>query len=96
MKIGYARCSTARQDTSVQIGLLAKIGVERDRVYIDHAVSGRQAKRPGLENAINASREGDEFCVTKLDRLGRSVTDLNAIVTGRPSEQKFVDYADWM
>ena len=80
MKIGYARCSTSRQDTSVQIGLLAKIGVERDRVYIDHAVSGRQAKRPGLENAINASREGDEFCVTKLDRLSRSAGDLHETV----------------
>ncbi|WP_288817705.1 recombinase family protein [uncultured Gordonia sp.] len=80
MKIGYARCSTARQDTSVQVGLLAKIGVERDRVYIDHAVSGRQAKRPGLENAINASREGDEFCVTKLDRLSRSAGDLHETV----------------
>ncbi|MEV8238092.1 recombinase family protein [Rhodococcus sp. NPDC077669] len=80
MKIGYARCSTARQDTSVQIGLLAKIGVERDRVYIDHAVSGRQAKRPGLENAINASRDGDEFCVTKLDRLSRSAGDLHETV----------------
>nr|WP_296778450.1 recombinase family protein [Rhodococcus sp. (in: high G+C Gram-positive bacteria)] len=80
MKIGYARCSTARQDTSIQIGLLARIGVDRDRVYIDHAVSGRQAKRPGLENAINASREGDEFCVTKLDRLSRSAGDLHETV----------------
>lgn len=80
MKIGYARCSTARQDTSVQIGLLEKIGVERDRVYIDHGVSGRQANRPGLENAINASRAGDEFCVTKLDRLSRSARDLHTTV----------------
>ncbi|OZC73743.1 DNA resolvase [Rhodococcus sp. 06-418-5] len=80
MKIGYARCSTARQDTAVQIGLLGKIGVERDRVYVDNGVSGRQSKRPGLENAINASREGDEFCVTKLDRLSRSAGDLHETV----------------
>lgn len=79
-QIGYARCSTARQDTSIQIGLLGKIGVERGRVYVDHGVSGRKAKRPGLESAINASREGDEFCVTKLDRLSRSASDLHETV----------------
>ncbi|MDV6261943.1 recombinase family protein [Rhodococcoides yunnanense] len=76
MKIGYARCSTVRQDTSVQIALLQKAGVDRDRVYIDHGVSGRQAKRPDLENAIDASRDGDEFGVTKLDRLSRLARDL--------------------
>ena len=43
MKIGYARCSTARQDTSVQIGLLAKIGIERYRVYTDHAAGKQNA-----------------------------------------------------
>ncbi|ORI28150.1 recombinase family protein [Rhodococcus sp. 1168] len=80
MKVGYARCSTVRQDTAVQVGLLTKAGVHRDHIYIDHGISGRQAKRPGLENAINASREGDEFCVTKLDRLSRSAGDLHETV----------------
>ncbi|MDJ0362550.1 recombinase family protein [Rhodococcus sp. H29-C3] len=80
MKVGYARCSTVRQDTAVQVGLLTKAGVHRDHIYIDHGISGRQAKRPGLENAINASREGDEFCVIKLDRLSRSAGDLHETV----------------
>ncbi|WP_238325047.1 MULTISPECIES: recombinase family protein [Nocardiaceae] len=33
-----------------------------------------------LTNAINASREGDEFCVSKLDRLSRSAGDLHETV----------------
>ena len=80
MKIGYARVSTAAQDSSIQVGLLAKEGVDRDRVYVDHGISGRQTRRPGLDNAINAAREGDIFCVTKLDRLSRSAKDLHETV----------------
>lgn len=60
--------------------LLAKEGVDRDRVYVDHGISGRQTRRPGLDNAINAAREGDVFCVTKLDRLSRSAGDLHETV----------------
>ncbi|MBY6382334.1 recombinase family protein [Rhodococcus erythropolis] len=80
MKIGYARVSTAAQDSSIQVELLAKEGVDRDRVYVDHGISGRQTQRPGLDNAINAAREGDVFCVTKLDRLSRSAKDLHETV----------------
>ncbi len=43
-------------------------------------ISGRQTQRPGLDNAINAAREGDIFCVTKLDRLSRSAGDLHETV----------------
>ena len=54
MKIGYARVSTAAQDSSIQVELLAKEGVDRDRVYIDHGIDGRQTRRPGLDNAIKS------------------------------------------
>ncbi|HEY9315384.1 recombinase family protein [Williamsia sp.] len=80
MKIGYARVSTAAQDSSIQVDLLVKEGVDRDGVYVDHGISGRQTRRPGLDNAINAAREGDVFCVTKLDRLSRSAGDLHETV----------------
>jgi len=39
------------------------------------------AERQQLEAALDFVREGDTFCVTKLDRLARSVTDLLAIGT---------------
>ena len=80
MKIGYARVSTAAQDSSIQVDLLVKEGVDRDSVYVDHGISGRQTRRPGLDNAINAAREGDVVCVTKLDRLSRSAGDLHETV----------------
>ena len=38
------------------------------------------AERQQLEAALDFVREGDTFCVTKLDRLARSVADLLAIV----------------
>ena len=39
------------------------------------------AERQQLEAALDFVREGDTFCVTKLDRLAMSVTDLLAIGT---------------
>ena len=38
------------------------------------------AERQHLEAALDYVREGDQFAVTKLDRLARSVGDLLAIV----------------
>ena len=38
------------------------------------------AERQQLEAALDYVREGDQFAVTKLDRLARSVGDLLAIV----------------
>jgi DNA invertase Pin-like site-specific DNA recombinase len=35
--IGYARCSTDKQDLAVQQAALIKLGVVPDRIYIDHA-----------------------------------------------------------
>ncbi|MCW0192427.1 MAG: recombinase family protein [Rhodococcus sp.] len=38
--------------------------MDRDQAYVDHRVSGGQARRPGLDDAINAARAGDVLCVT--------------------------------
>jgi Site-specific recombinases, DNA invertase Pin homologs len=79
MLIGYARCSTDKQDLRVQKGQLQELGVERDRIYVDHGYTGRKRERPGLKEAMAATRAGDVFVVTKLDRLARSVKDASAI-----------------
>jgi DNA invertase Pin-like site-specific DNA recombinase len=42
-------------------------------------MTGRNRKRPGLEQALAAVREGDTLVVPKLDRLARSVPDARAI-----------------
>ncbi|QCU79231.1 recombinase family protein [Citricoccus sp. SGAir0253] len=79
MLIGYARCSTDQQDLTAQRDALFGLGVERDRVYVDHGLTGTNRDRPGLREALAAGRAGDTLVVTKLDRLARSVPDARAI-----------------
>jgi len=43
-------------------------------------VSGARVDRPGLDAALSACRSGDTLVVWKLDRLGRSLPHLVAIV----------------
>jgi DNA invertase Pin-like site-specific DNA recombinase len=71
--IGYARVSTAEQDTALQTDALNKAGC--DRIFED-AVSGAKADRPGLAAALAYLREGDALVVWRLDRLGRSLPHL--------------------
>jgi DNA invertase Pin-like site-specific DNA recombinase len=73
------RLSTDRQDLTAQRHALHELGVSDDRVYLDHGMTGRNRKRPGLEQALAAVREGDTLVVPKLDRLARSVPDARAI-----------------
>lgn len=79
IKIGYARCSTDKQDLTAQKEALLQLGVEADRIYTDHGFTGRNKARPGLEKALAAVRDGDTFVVPKLDRLARSVPDAREI-----------------
>jgi DNA invertase Pin-like site-specific DNA recombinase len=79
MLIGYARCSTERQDLTAQRRILSDLGVADDRVYLDHGITGRNRPRPGLTQALAALRAGDTLVVPKLDRLARSVPDARAI-----------------
>ena len=47
--IGYARCSTDKQDLAVQKATLEKLGVAADRIYTDHGLTGTNRSRPGLD-----------------------------------------------
>jgi DNA invertase Pin-like site-specific DNA recombinase len=77
--IGYARCSTDKQDLAAQRSALIELGVEPDRIYTDHGLTGRNRDRPGLDQALAAVRAGDTLVVPKLDRLARSVPDARNI-----------------
>lgn len=77
--IGYARCSTDRQDLAGQRADLERLGVKPDRIYTDHGLTGTNRDRPGLAQAMAAVRTGDILVVPKLDRLARSVPDARAI-----------------
>ena len=77
--IGYARCSTEKQDLTAQREILRGLGVAEERVYLDHGLTGTNRSRPGLNSALAALGEGDTLLVPKLDRLARSVPDARAI-----------------
>jgi len=77
--IGYARCSTDKQDLAAQRAALAELGVATDRIYFDHGLTGTNRARPGLNQALAAVRHGDTLVVPKLDRLARSVPDARSI-----------------
>ena len=78
-RVGYARCSTDEQDLTAQREALLGLGVDRDRLYLDHGLTGTTRARPGLDQALAAVRAGDTLVVPKLDRLARSVPDARAI-----------------
>ena len=77
--VGYARCSTDAQDLTAQREGLSRLGVQAERIYVDHGLTGTNRERPGLREALAACRAGDTLVVTKLDRLARSLPDARAI-----------------
>ena len=77
--IGYARCSTDKQDLAAQKAALQQLGVSADRIYTDHGLTGTNRSRPGLDQALAAVRAGDTLVVPKFDRLARSVPDARFI-----------------
>ena len=79
MLIGYARCSTEKQDLEIQRETLGRLGVEPENIFCDHGVSGAQRVRPGLDQALAAVLEGDTLVVASLDRLARSVKNAGEI-----------------
>jgi DNA invertase Pin-like site-specific DNA recombinase len=77
MLIGYARVSTDDQNLDLQRDALAQAGCLR--VYEDKD-SAAKAERPGLLLTLEVLREGDTLVIWRLDRLGRSLKDLMALV----------------
>jgi DNA invertase Pin-like site-specific DNA recombinase len=77
--VGYARCSTDQQDLTAQRDSLVGLGVDADRIYVDHGLTGTNRERPRLREALAACRAGDTLVVTKLDCLARSLPDARAI-----------------
>ena len=78
MKYGYARVSTTDQDLTIQVEALNAAGCETIR---QEKVSGTSTQgRDELNTLLEFLREGDELVVTRIDRLARSIRDLQNIV----------------
>src|SRR6201992_3697935 len=78
--IGYARVSTSDQNLEIQEAALkaAGCGVIRAEKRSGTSTSGRAE----LQTVLDFLRAGDVLMVTRIDRLARSIGDLQDIVRG--------------
>ena len=88
MLVGYMRVSSDsdRQSTDLQRDALLAAGIDVRHLFEDHA-SGVKDDRTGLAQALEFVRPGDVLVVWKLDRCGRSLSHLLAIVTSLKDKQ---------
>lgn len=71
--LGYARVSTGDQDVAGQTMRLERAGAIK--AFTD-TISGKSMDRPGLAELLDYARAGDTLAVVRLDRLGRSLSEL--------------------
>ena len=75
---GYARVSTTDQDLSLQVEALERAGCVTVR---SEKVSGTSTQsRDELRTVLDFVTSGDELVVTRVDRLARSISDLQDVV----------------
>ncbi len=71
-QFGYARVSTAHQNTDRQLEALKSYGISERDIIVDKQ-SGKDFNRMGyLSLKENMLREGDVLVIKELDRLGRN------------------------
>ena len=64
-----------------------------DAIHEDKGVSGALSQRPALSRCLDALQPGDTLIVWKLDRLGRSLRDLIALLDDL--KQRGVKFQSW-
>lgn len=78
MKVSYIRVSSTSQSLVVQRDAVKAFGVEK---IFEEKVSGTSTQgRDKLRECLDFVREGDELVITRIDRLARSVLDLQLII----------------
>jgi len=88
MKVGYARVSSHGQSLDTQIEKLTAFGCEK--VFREKRSGASRDKREAVNAALEFCREGDVLVITKLDRLARSMFDLQEIT--KTLNRKGVDF----
>ena len=78
VKYGYARVSTEDQTPALQLAALKNSGCKT--IFKDAGLSGATIKRPALLRCLKKLDHADTLIVWKLDRLGRSLRDLIAML----------------
>lgn len=78
--IGYARVSSRGQNIAPQIEALTSAGVKLEHLYEEKASGTSRVGRSELDALLHRGiRKGDKLVVTRLDRLARSLRDLQNI-----------------
>jgi DNA invertase Pin-like site-specific DNA recombinase len=86
--LGYARVSSDDQDCSVQENALRAAGCT---VIRSEKTSGTTTEgRHELDTLLSFVRTGDTLMVTRIDRLARSVADLEKIVAALKAKGAFL------
>jgi len=91
-RVGYARVSTTDQDLSTQVERLKAAGC--DIIRSEKVTGTTRQGRAELASVIEFMRRGDELVVTRLDRLARSIGDLQDIVRELKRKGAFLRAAD--
>ena len=72
--VGYIRVSSTDQNLDRQL-----VDIQLDEIFSDK-VSGKDRKRPGLEDCLRHCRKGDTLHVHSMDRLARNLKDLKNLL----------------
>lgn len=88
MNIWYARVSSYGQSFKTQVEKLKEAGCKK--IFTEKVSWASTKERLELKNALNFCREWDVLVVTKLDRLARSMFDLQNIL--KQLENNNVDF----
>ena len=77
LTVAYIRVSSQEQNLARQEELASRA----DKVFSEKRSGKRGGDRPELRKVIEYVREGDTLIVSSIDRLARSIVDLNEIVS---------------
>ncbi|WP_342578688.1 recombinase family protein [Psychrobacillus sp. FSL K6-2843] len=77
-KVGYGRVSGEGQELTAQIEILQEAGCVK--LFVEKVTGTSTKNRTKLKELLDYVREGDTVVVSKIDRLARSIIDLNKIV----------------
>src|SRR5215211_1436725 len=87
-RIGYARVSSTDQDLALQTERLKAAGCEM--VRSEKVTGSTRQGRSELASIITFLRPGDELVVTRIDRLARSIGDLQDLVREMKAKGAFL------
>ncbi|CAM4409743.1 hypothetical protein BAMA_24685 [Bacillus manliponensis] len=90
---GYARASIKQQDLTFQIAALLNDGIKAEAIYSD-TLTDKNMDRQQLNELLSKVERGDLIVVKKLDRLGRSVSQVTSLIESLTEKGIFVKSID--